>query len=129
MCISGGLTVGDVTYGNGPADVARREPAKPRLGAPVGPLFLGPQPSKCGRPHRAGVVEVEGQIFRHTARAGVWGAGCVILIIVDLIVVIVGAAVGRTEGVGGGGEGRGGGLFPGAVGFAVGLVQVTKRAG
>lgn len=63
----------------------------------MGPLFLGPQPSEGGRSHRAGVIEVEGQTFRPTAWAhqtGIVGAGCVILIIVDLIVVIVRAVVG-----------------------------------
>lgn len=75
------------------------------------------------------MVEVEGQTFPPTVWTSVRGAGRIITIIVDLIAVIVGAAVGRTEGVGRGSEGGGGWLVHGAVGFAVGFVQVTKRAG
>lgn len=122
---------GEITYGNGPAEVACREPAQPCHGASVVPLlpFIG------GRSAQAGVVEVVGHTFCPAARAshvGVRGAGGVILIVVvvDLVVVIVWgdrAAVARADGVGS--ERGGGRWFPRAVCFAIWFVQVTQRAG
>lgn len=126
---------GEITYGNGPAEVACREPAQPCHGASVVPLFTGPQPSIGGRSAQAGVVEVVGHTFCPAARAhpvGVRGAGGVILIVVvvDLVVVIVWgdrAAVAHADGVGSErGRGR---WFPRAVCFAIWFVQVTQRAG
>ncbi len=132
--ISGGLMGGDMTYRNGPAEVSCREPAQPRRGASVVPLFTGPQPSIGGSSTRPGVVAVVGQAFCPTARAhpvAVRGAGAVILtvVVVDLVVVIVGgdrAAVARADGVR---SEQGRGRFPRAVGFTVWFVQVTQRAG
>lgn len=122
---------GEITYGNGPAEVACREPAQLSRGASVVPLlpFIG------GGSAQAGVVEVVGHSFCPAARAhpvGVRGAGGVILIVVvvDLVVVIVWgdrAAVACADGVGS--ERGGGRWFPRAVCFAIWFVQVTQRAG
>lgn len=98
----------EITYGNGPAEVACGEPAQPCWGASVVPLFTGPQPSVGGRSAHAGVVEVVGHTFCPAAWAhpvGVRGTGGVILIVVvvDLVVVIVWgnrAAVARADRVG-----------------------------
>ncbi len=96
VCLSReGWSGGDMTYRNGPAEVSCREPAQPRRGASVVPLFTGPQPSIGGRSTWAGIVEVVGQAFCPTARVhtvAVRGAGAVILtvVVVDLVVVIVG---------------------------------------